>query len=142
MTALFQIDVDTSAAADAFRQLPEAVRRHTLEACRHTALSIVREAKARLSRQLGPNATGKTVAGIDATPARNGDGYLLLVDREPLANLPLWLEKGTAPGKRRNFARTPARPYFYSSIALEVGRHERRMDDALREAAADTGLGD
>lgn len=142
MPNLLSIDVDIAPLTAALRALPEAVRVETADACRITAEHIAREARARLQRQLGPGATGQTVAGIIAEPAYDGNGYVVMADRDPFPNLPLWLEKGTRPGKRRNFARTPPRPFFYASIELEAGAHERRIVEAMQDAGGDVGLGD
>lgn len=138
------IGVDWAPLEQAITRMPEHLRVRVLYACKVTADAVVREMHARLSRQLSSEATGKTVAGIHVVKAYDGNGYVILSDRgdEQIANLPLWLEKGTRPGKRRNRARTRPRPFFYASIALEAGAHERRLIDAMREAATDAGLGE
>lgn len=137
-----EFDLDIVPAVQALDRLPDAVQARVNEASQVTAEAIVRDAKARLARQLSSNATGETVAGIHAVKAYDGNGYVILADNDRMPNLPLWLEKGTRPGKRRNFARTPAFPFFYISIESEVGGHERRIHDAMQQAAVVTGLGD
>lgn len=109
------------------------------EAAHETADAIVREAKGRLQRQLGPHATGQTVAGITDRPAYDGNGYIVISEREPFPNLPLWLEKGTKKGKgtHANYAR----PYFYISAEIEAGAHYRRIGDAIQHTIDAQGLG-
>lgn len=108
-------------------------------AAHETADAIVREAKARLARQLGPNATGQTVANIADRPAYDGNGYIVISEREPFPNVPLWLEKGTKKGHgtHANYAR----PYFYVSAEIEAGAHYRRIGEALQAAIDAKGLG-
>jgi len=139
---LFTIDVDTAPLVAALRALPEAVHQRVQDACQITAERLAREMRSRLQRQLGPAATGTTVASIGAEPAYDGDGWVVFAERDPLDALPLWLEKGTKSGARHNFARTAPRPFFYASIELEVGPHERLITAALEDAADETGLGD
>jgi hypothetical protein len=142
MPSLMTIDVDTTAVVRAFNALSAVVQAHVNEASATTAQAIVREARGRLQRQLGSNATGQTVAGIVAQPAYDGNGWVVLSDNARMPNLPLWLDKGTRVGNRHNYARTPARPFFYVSIELEIGAHEQRLAEAMRAAADETGLGD
>jgi hypothetical protein len=151
MPPLMTIDVDTTAVVRALRALPDAVQKHVNDASAMTAQAIVHEAQARLRRQVGSAAhgqrsgrasTGQSARSIYAKPAYDGNGSVVLADNEDQPNLPLWLEKGTRVGNRHNFARTPALPYFYVSIELEMGAHERRLADAMGDAADETGLGD
>ena len=74
------------------------------------------------------------MAGIRAEPARGGNGFVVLSEREPFPSLPFWLEKGTK--------RMAARPYFFASALLEESSHRRRIEDALREAIEAKGLGE
>jgi hypothetical protein len=163
--------LDTTRVDQAVGALSAEVRDRIHEACRTTALQIVREMKARLSRQLSPKATGLTVAGILAEPSYVSPGYVVRTtdvlseaevearkvwtpQRDPSAwrrkqsaryrqepHVGLYLEKGTKPGKRRNYARTAARPFFYASLELEAPAHERRILEAMRAAANAVGLG-
>lgn len=142
MADLFTVTVDALALDEAITRMPEVLAALVLEACKETAEAVVREAQGRLRRQLGPNATGETAAGIHAVKSFDGNGYVILADNARMPNLPLWLEKGTRPGKRRNFARTAPRPFFYTSIELEYSAHERRLQDAMIEAAAEMGMGE
>lgn len=128
------IDVDSSGLEAAFNRLGETAQPFVNDASRETADAIVREAKARLARQLGPNATGATVEGITDRPASDGNGWIVIAEREPFPNLPFWLEKGTQ--------HMDPRPFFYPSIALEIGAHQRRLGDALTEAIKAEGLGE
>lgn len=136
------LELDLAPLTQAITKMPDILRELVMEASRITAENIVREAKGRLARQLGPGATGATVAGIEAKVAYDGNGYVVLADRDPFPQLPLWIERGTKPGKRRNFARTIPRPFFYPSIELEAGSHERRILQAMRDAAQASGLGE
>lgn len=106
-----------------------------------TANAIKREADARLRRQLGPDATGQTASGLTVRKAYDGNGYILIAEREPFPNLPWWIEKGTEKGKPHSHKALP-RPFFYVSALLEEGNHRRRIIEALQQAASTTGLGD
>jgi hypothetical protein len=140
--SLMTVDVDTAPLYHAFEVLQTELQHRINDASEVTAQAIVRDARARLERQLGPGATGQTVSGITAKRAYDGNGWVVLADNARMPNLPLWLEKGTKPGGRKNFARTPRKPFFYTSIELEVGAHERRVDEAMHDAAGAVGLGD
>jgi hypothetical protein len=141
--------------------LEASMRRHINDASRETAVAVVTEAKARLRRQLGPNATGLTEAGISSRPAFDGNGYVVLSSRDhpqlslhtskrsgrihtqkvTQSNVPIWVEKGIKKGDPRSHSE-PARPFFYVSVLLERGAHERRIQDAIQDATNETGLGD
>ncbi len=108
--------------------------------CHATADSAAREMRARLGRQLGPNASGQTVAGIEVVRAYDGNGWVVLSDNARMPNLPLWIEKGTHAGKPGSHA-SAARPYFYQSIQLVSGPHEQRIHDAMTDGLAEQGLG-
>lgn len=131
------IDMDASGLLRDIAALPERMRVRFMRASQQTAQALEREMKARLQRQLSPAATGATVASIEHREAYDGNGYVVLTERNPYPNLPLWLEKGTQPGKRRNFARTKARPFFYASIELEAPGHERRIINAWNSLASE-----
>ncbi|HUU84190.1 MAG TPA: hypothetical protein VM243_11870 [Phycisphaerae bacterium] len=171
MADLFRTTLDTSLLNQAITAMPEALRIRVQEACRVSASHIVREMKNRLSRQLSPTATGVTVAGILTEPSYTGEGWIVrttdvLGEAEVArrqapdpgmrpskwlrrsqtqywkeAHVGLYLEKGTAPGKRRNRARTARRPFFYASLELEAPAHERRLLTAMVAAAGSVGLG-
>ncbi len=141
MAPLFTFDVDTAPLEAAFDTLARSLQVRLNDVSGDTAQRIVREARARLRRQLGPNATGQTERGITAVPAYDGRGWVILSDNDQLPNLPLWLDKGTRAGKRHNYARTAARPFFYISIELEASGHERRVIDAMQDEAESSGLG-
>lgn len=110
------------------------------EASAVTAQAGAAEARARLARQVGPDATGRTEAGITARPAYDGNGWVILVERDPFPNLPLWIEKGTKAGEPGSHTAAP-RPFFYPAVALEVPAHERRLAEALARCFAAQGLG-
>ena len=95
-----RVEVDAEALLAALARLPDQTAQPLVnEAARETTEAIVREAKARLARQLGPQATHKTEQSITNRPAYNGNGWIVIVEREPMPNLPLWIEKGTKRGK-------------------------------------------
>lgn len=131
------IDMDASGLLRDIAALPERMRVVFMRASQDTAQALEREMKARLQRQLSPSATGATVESITHRIAHDGNGYVVLTERNPYPNLPLWLEKGTQPGKRRNFARTQRRPFFYASIELEAPGHRRRIIDAWNSLASE-----
>lgn len=131
------MDMDASGLLRDLAILPERMRARFMQASRETAEALEREMKARLQRQLSPSSTGTTVASITHRIAHDGNGYVVLTERQQFPNLPLWLEKGTQPGKRRNFARTQRRPFFYASVELEAPGHERRIISAWNELASE-----
>lgn len=108
-------------------------------ASKETANAIAREAKARLHRQLGPNATGTTEAHIAVRPSAYGSGFIVIAEREPEPMLPRWLEKGTK--KRDSTHANYARPFFYVSAEIEAGAHYRRIGEAIQHAIDEKGLG-
>ena len=124
---------DTAGVIAAFDRFGAVLEPYLKEAAKDTATAIQREAQARLQRQLGPGATGKTVANIQIQEARVGVGYVVLSTREPMPNVPIWLERGTS--------RQRPRPYFNSAALLEEGAHRRRIEQAVQQALNDTGLG-
>ena len=135
-------DVDAGAVTQALRTLPAELERRVQAASEITARRIAAEAQRRLRAQLGPDATGTTVAGIEARPSKSGRGWVVLADHPDTPSLPLWLEKGTRAGKRRNGATIPPRPFFYAAALLETEAHARRVRDAMAEAATAVGLGE
>jgi hypothetical protein len=145
--------LDTSALDRAITQYGEAAQRHVTEAARVTAARIVAEAKARLARQLGAYATGRTERGI-RMEERTGGGFRVISDR-PLEGdedftaslVPMFIEFGTRKhAGRSKSARyghaSPARPYLLVSAQLEENAFRQRIVDALNDAASETGLGD
>lgn len=133
MADFIRFELDDSALVRALQQLGPAVERHTLPACKVTADNVAREARQRLQRQLGPEATGKTVAGILVELAESGDGYVVIAERNPFPDLPGWLEHGTR--------HMDARPFFDVSARLEEAAHRRRLEDAVQAAIDEVGLG-
>lgn len=128
------IEVDVAGVEAALNTLGAVAQPFINEASQETADAFVVEARARLQRQLGPDATGKTVEGITARPAFDGNGFVVVDEREPFPNVPFWLEKGTKHMDPREF--------FYSSMLLQVSDHQRRLGDALQRAIAASGMGD
>lgn len=152
MPPLLTIEADLAPLARAFSSLSTQLQARVNQACQETAEAVVAEAKSRLGRQLkGTSVATKTrsdlgsnmtVEGIHAQPAYDGNGWVVLSDRDPFPNVPLWLEKGTRVGKRHNFARTPPESYFYPALILQVAPHEQRVLEAMQAAANETGLGE
>lgn len=134
------VDVDADALMAALVRLGPAAEAAVDVAALATSTAIVREAKARLARQLSGSSSGQTLEGIQITRADRG-GFVVGVSRPSMPNVPLWIEKGTKKGKPRSHAQT-ARPYFYDSAELEEGPHLRRVADAIAQVLADQGLGD
>lgn len=137
----FVIDVEEAAVIAALEGFGDFAQPYVNQASRQSAESIEREAVSRLRRQLGAFSTGATEAGISSRPADDDNGYIVVSERDPFANLPLWIEKGTKKGKPGSHSE-PARPFFYVSAELEKGAHFRRLEDALQAAADDRGLGE
>lgn len=135
------IDADVDGVEAALNEMGAFAQLFVNEASRESAAAIAREMKARLERQLGPNATGKTVAAIANRPAFDGNGSIVIVEREPFPNLPLWIEKGTKKGDPGSHT-AAARPFFYASLAIEANAHQQRIVEALRQAIAEKGLGE
>lgn len=133
-------EMDTTEVIAALTALGDVAQPFINAAAQATADAIVREAKSRLQRQLGPNATGATVEGITSRPAYNNDGFIVIAEREPFPNLPFWLEKGTKKGKPRSHT-SAAKPFFYASVLLEEGAHYARIVDAVQQAIDAQGLG-
>ncbi len=142
MTDTLTIELDADDVIAALNALGDTAQPFVTAACRETADAVANEAAARLSRQLAGTSTpsksrpdrggGLTLAGIQVKTS--GQSFLVVSDREPFPNLPLWLEKGT-----KHMA---ARPYFYNAAILEEGPHYRRIEDAIVEAIDAAGLGE
>lgn len=128
------IEADSAGVEAALKGFGAAAQPFVNDASRETADAFATEARARLQRQLGPDATGASVAGITARPAFDGNGFVVVDEREPFPNVPFWLEKGTKYMDPREF--------FYSSMLLQVSDHQRRLGDALQQAIAASGMGD
>lgn len=135
-----KVDVDATELLASIARLGPAAEAAVDVAALDTSRAIVSEAKSRLQRQLSGSSSGLTLEGIRIDRADRG-GFLVVSDRNPFRNLPLWIEKGTKKGKPRSHTH-PARPYFYDSAELEEGAHLRRVTEAIERVLADQGLGD
>lgn len=133
------IDVDTQDLLAALAALPAELAPLLKAVAKQTAENIAREARARLQRQLGPHATGETVAAI--TVEEIPGGYMVWVPLPRMPNLPLWIERGTKRGKPGSHT-SPARPFLYASALLEAGAYRRRIVDAITSAIDAKGLGE
>jgi hypothetical protein len=123
-------------------QLGNTSMRHTKAAAKVTADNIQRESRARARRQL-LNPTGTLEAGLVVRDDYAQVGYVVMSlyrDAREMYNVPIWVEKGTRQGKPRSHD-APARPYFWPSVLLEIGAHERRITEAMDQALAEEGLG-
>jgi hypothetical protein len=129
------LDMDVTAVLAALAKLGTTAQLYVNRASKETANAIVSEARKRLARQLGPDATGRTAASLVVRPAFDGNGVVVIAERDPMPDLPLWLEKGTRRGMG-------PRPYFYTSAVLEEGAHFRRIETAVQDAIDAQGLGD
>lgn len=135
------VDDDTALTASLVA-LPEALKPYVSAAAFITATNIRAEAMARLERQLGAG-TGKgfgrpgpyeTVEGILVNPIASGWGWIVDAGNMTQPLLDLWLERGTL--------HMSARAFFYDSALLEQQAHADRINDGIRQAIADRGLGD
>jgi len=126
-------DLDAGALFETLTRLGDVAQPYVNEASRQTATAIVREAQDRLHRQLGPNATGATEAGITARPAYDGNGWVVVAENPRMPNLPFWIEKGTKKGKPGSHTMS-ARPYFYNAAFVEQGPALQRWQAALDAA--------
>lgn len=136
--------LDTGPLMAAIHQYPEVCLRHCLAAAKVSADHIASEAEARLSRQVGPQTTGATVAGIRVEVDRHGDGYAVTSSRDPMPDLPKWLERGTKENTKpypHHHHATYAKPFFDISGRLEEGAHRERIIEALQAATDEVGLG-
>lgn len=138
---MFSFELETDAIVAALDTLGDAATPFIRDASFLSAKSIESEAVSRLRRQLGPNATGETEAGIEVLPDFAGTGWVVVSGNERMPNLPLWIEEGTSKGKPRSHSE-PARPYFHVAVELEQGAHYRRIGAALQDAIDEQGLGD
>ena len=132
--------LDRNAVDAAIAELGDVITPFILDADNETADAIIAEARARLRRQLGPDATGQTEASIVKRPAYDGNGIIVTVERDPFPSLPWWLEKGTRRGRGNH--PNVARPFFYTSALLEQGNHQRRISEAVQRGIDAKGLGD
>lgn len=144
----FELDADD--VQRALAKFPDIAQRHVSDVARRTANNIAAEAKRRLHRQLGPNATGRTEAGIGvyADEAANPLVFQIISVRPELpgeqgskAAVPRFIESGTKKGKKGSHD-YPARPFLHVSAELEQAAFIRAIGEALNDAADESGLGD
>lgn len=133
----FSTTMDATGLLRDIAALPERMRARFMRESQDTAQMLERNMRARLQRQLSPDATGTSVQAIQHRVAHDGNGYVVLTERQQYPNLMLWLEKGTKPGRRRNFARTQPRPYFYVEVELAAPSHERRIIGAWNDLSGE-----
>lgn len=139
----FTVTVDDYTALTAsLVGLPDSLKPYVSAAAFITATNIRAEAMARLERELGPG-TGKgfgrpgpyeTVEGILVNPIASGWGWIVDAGNMTQPMLDRWLELGT-----KNMA---PRAFFFASALLEQQAHADRINDGIRQAIADKGLGD
>ncbi len=133
---IFRVTLDTAGLLSALDRLGREAERHLVAAAHVTATNVQSEAQRRVAR-----ATGETMRGIVVREgAGHQPGWAVLATNPRMPNLPLWIEKGTKQGKPGSHT-APARPFFYTSVDLEAGAHDRRMREALQDAIDEQGLG-
>lgn len=137
----FDAVMEAAEVVAALIELGDFAQPYINDASGESAVSMENEAVARLRRQLGPNATGETEAGIQSRAAIDGNGYIVESGNDRMPNLPLWIDKGTKKG-RPGSSTQAARNFFFVSAELEKGAHRRRISDALQQSFSDRGLGD
>lgn len=137
----FEAVMEEAEMVAALNALGDFAQPYINDASGESAKSMENEAVARLRRQLGPNATGETEAGIWSRPAFDGNGYIVESGNDRMPNLPLWIEKGTRKGRPGSHTHAP-RNFFFVSADLEKGSHFRRIGEALQQAFDDRGLGE
>lgn len=115
-----------------------------------TAVEILAEMRTRLARQLigasKPTPSrpdlgqGLTLAGLTSRVAADGNGVVIVDERDPYPMLPYWIERGTKRHDPHSHT-AAARPFFDISAQLSQGSHERRIAEALQAAIDAKGLG-
>lgn len=125
--AEFSVDVDATAVLAMFGRATEAVGPRLKREALYTANRIALDARRRVAVL-----TGKTQEGIVVEETHAGDGYAVVALRQPMPNVPLWLEKGTV--------HMDAQPFFDVAAQVEQGPHLRRVAEALTDELE--GLGD
>lgn len=151
MADAITLTLDSSGCVAALEGFAVHAVQYTKPASKITADNIQREARSRVARATGQTAEHILVSEIEG-------GYLVhtsdvRLDRTPIPgktkqrsalhkmkHVGLWLEKGIRQGKPGSHTAAP-RPFFFVSAQLEMGAHERRIDEALQQAAAAEGLG-
>lgn len=131
----FNATVDASGLLAGLRNLPDSILKYTKPASKVTANNIEHEAEGRVRR-----ATGETAKGVQTFEMHNGEGYVVVSTNRRMTNLPLWIEVGTKKGKPGSHTQ-PADPYFWPSVKLESGPHERRISEAVDQGIKAEGLG-
>jgi hypothetical protein len=142
-------ELDAEDVSRALAGFPDVAQRHLSAVARRTAERIAAEAKRRLSRQLGPNATGRTEAGIGVYADEQSNPLVFqVVSVRPLQGdeehskfaVPRFIEAGTKKRKKGSHD-SPERPFFAVSAELEQAAYLRAIGDALNDAANESGLG-
>lgn len=129
------MDIDAAAVVRLLGRVTPAVQAAVNRAAKETAERIQREADRRAAAFF-PGASGLTREGITTREAEGGNGWVVVAERDPLRNLPLWLDKGT----KHMVARGPAQEGFFDAAGkLEEGPHRRRLVRELSDAVE--GLG-
>lgn len=122
---LLTVDVDATAVLRALSSASSKVQAVVNREAKYTAERI-RHAADHRAATLFPGRSGLTREGIKAREAEGGNGWVVVAERNPYQNLPLWLDKGTT--------HMTAREFFDISADLERGPHERRLRQALVES--------
>lgn len=134
MDDFIRFDMQSQAVERLMREFPDELERRLLPEGKRTAERVAREAQNRLDRALGPDATGKTAAGIQVEESRDGRGYVVVARRSGERLLPRWLDKGTR--------HMDARLFFDDAGRLEEGPYLRRVTTIIGDLIAEKGLGE
>jgi len=123
------IEVDTSALLTALDRLGDRAEALVKAAAKVTAERIEREAERRIRRR-----TGETAKHVRVEETYDGKGYVVLTNNPGIRNhVDVYLEFGTE--------HMQASPFLFTSARLEEGAHLRRVEQALKDAIEEVGLG-
>lgn len=124
----YEVEVDNAELLAALDSVGDYAEVYLDRASEVTANRIAIEARSRVARR-----TGKTQEGIVVEESYLGSGYVVISARQPMPNLPHWIEKGTKFQE--------ARPYLEPAIELEREPHRGRIAEAIQRAVDEKGLG-
>ena len=125
------VTVEYETLKETLTALPARLKPFVAAAARVSADHIANEARARLQRQIRPEAT-ETVASIRVVSDRTGWGWRVVAGKASFPMVAVWLEHGTRHQR--------ARPFLYPSARLEEAAHTRRIEAAIRVGLAEQGF--
>ena len=137
----FTVEIDGDKMREALEgeSLRNVIKGFIKVASRESADHVCAEMKARLQRQLSGHSTGLTVESIVVKSDKTGWGWIVDAGNATMPMLDRWLEGDTAYGGFKNAARR--KPFFWQSVQLEDGPHQRRIEAAVGAALSEYGLG-